>query len=230
MVIRAIATYAVVTLLGMSVAVGNEYAYGYRYANYIDGVRGNMGIRTDPGTVLEVGYVHAVWVYNDVLDVEFVSLGTANGNGASGPQGTCADDYDPLWSIYADWYLNGSYGCITTNQDVYGVGANPSFEVSWTTCAGFPRWVLTMGAVPRACLLPNWTSGTFTAIGIETVKYQITTDYNIDAKYTNLRKNYTSSGTWWEFGSCELTYYVDPNYEVDVVSNTACNTFLPPLN
>jgi hypothetical protein len=233
MVVRAIALCAVATLLSASVTFG-EHATGARAEDYFDGVQGNMAIRTDPVTVPGVGFVHAAWLEHSTFDDDFVSIGTANSLGAGGPQGTCPDSYDPYWSIYVDWFLGGTYGCLTTNSNVYGVGANPSFEIYWTSCAGYSRFVMSMAYVPRACLLPwnpYWTAGDRIAVGLETTPWWlITEDYNIDAKWTNLRKNYSNLSGWYVFGNCEGYEVQNPNYQVQYVSNTACNTYLPPLD
>jgi hypothetical protein len=231
-VARAIALSAAATLVWTSVAYA-EWATGAQEASFFDGIQGNMQIRTDPVTVQGVSYGHPVFLSHSAGDFDFVSIGTANGAGGGGPQGTCPDEYNPAWSIYVDWFLGGSYGCLTAVSNIYWVGSNPSFEIAWTSCAGYGRFVLSMGGVPRACLLPwnpYWTAGYRVSFGLETAPFGITSDYNLDVKYTNLRKNYTNLPGWYVLGNCEDFEVQNPDYQVRYVSSTACNTYWPPLD
>lgn len=114
-------------------------------------------------------------------------------------------------------------------MNLYAAGANPTFEISWSVCSGFYRWVMKMGGVTYQCIYSSWGNAQWIEIGLETTGGSAT-DRNIDAKWTNLKKNYTGDSTWYDFGACTNLGTVDPSYEVDTVSNTACNTYLPPLN
>lgn len=219
---------AVVTAVSTSPALANEYATGARQANYFDGIKGNQDIRTDPATVVGVGYNHPIWVvYRPASSFDFVSIGTRNGLGPSGT--SCANDYDAKWTVYIDRIINGVYGCWDEAHDLYAAGANPSFEISWGVCSGFYRWVMKFGGVTYQCIYAPWGNAQWIEIGIE-VTGNDSVDRNIDAKWTNLKKSYVSSSVWDNFGSCTTLGTVDPNYDVDTVSVTACNTYLPPLN
>jgi len=53
-------------------------------------------------------------------------------------------------------------------------------------------------------------------------------DCNIDVKYTELNINRIGNLTWLDFSANDNI--ADPNYTVNVVSNTAVNVFLAPLD
>lgn len=83
---------------------------------------------------MDVGFVHPIQaIITTSQSPDFVAIGTYNSGGA---QGTCTDDYDPLWSIYVDWQIGGFYDCNLIAQDVYGVGNIVSFQISYGDCTG----------------------------------------------------------------------------------------------
>lgn len=185
-------------------------------------------MRTDPATVVGIGYVHPFQMHLAPGTGDFVAIGTAKGVGVS----ACASDYDALWTVYMDWVLGGVYQCFDVQTDVYGVGGKPSFIIQRTTCTstGAIRWVLTWAGSQRACLVHGATSAVRSAAGLETTGPG-TVDRNIDVKYTFLRTSAVGNANWVDFGNCELApSFADPNYTIDSVSNTSCNLFLAPLN
>ena len=198
----------------------------------VDGITGLMGIRTDPATVVGVGYVHPTQIDVGSLGGDFLAIGTANGAGAPGDSGqsSCLNDYDARWTIYADGEIGGLYFCEDVQQDVYSTGDAPSFEIAYKTCAanGLQRWVLSLGGLQRRCYSQGSIGGIGGAVLLETTGLS-TTDRNIDVKYTGVKINKTLSTAWLDFNP---THYVgpSPSYTVQIVSSTSVNAYLAPLN
>jgi len=229
----AVALLAAASLALAPSALANEYSAAYRVAASasIDGVKGNQGIRTDPPTVAGIGFVHAAWIDTGGPSGDFVSIGTSNGAGAQGSPGqsTCADDYDPRWTIYADGQTGGLYWCTSYTQDAYTTGVNPTFQIYYDFCSpsGPNAWVLTFAGTQRKCATNSGSGGSRASVGLETAGGS-TVDRNIDVKYTNLQVNLTGSTTWINFSQSGV--HVDPSYSLTVVSATAVNAYLAPLN
>lgn len=222
---RALAMGIVLVLLASSGASA-EQAAGIKVSTNFDGLLGRQWIRTDPATIVGVGYVHPTQVHIGPPDGDFVAIGTANGLGVA----NCANDYDPLWTIYRDDVLGGIYHCVDIQLDVYAAGASPSFELRRASCSGSTKWVLWFAGIQRACLTSSYTYSNLLGVGIETTGGS-TTDRNIDVKYFNLYKNYTFSTTWFAFENCDIPpSFANPNYAWDGTSNWACNVYLPPLD
>ncbi len=223
---RALGIGLAFALLASNAAYAGEQAAGIKEAFNLDGLWGRGEIRTDPTTVAGIGYVHPMQLDIGPVLGEFVAIGTAKGVGVLG----CADDYDPLWSVYRDGELGGVYHCYDIATDSYGVGGNPLFELRRTACNGASRWVLWWNSVVRACLTSSATYASRAIVMLETTGPG-TTDRNIDVKYSSLYKNFVASFDWFPFGDCDFSpSFADPNYDLDGTSNYACNVFLPPLS
>ena len=192
-----------------------------------DGFRGYQDIRTDPATVVGVGYVHPVTI--DLAVSDFIGIGTANGLGASGAGGSCPNEYDPKWSIYYDFFIAGVYGCHTAANDVYAAGAFPTFRIQWEWCQAQNgnRWVLTMANVQRGCLNHGTHAARILGAGLETTGSSVT-DRNIDVAYFNVRRHLTGSGVWDPFGSGSPA--IDPNYSYLYLNSTEFRVYLAPWN
>ena len=95
---------------------------------------------------------------------------------------------------------------------------------------GFPasaaRWLLSFGGTLWRCKNSGAVGATRAAAGLETVN--TTVDRNIDVKYTELNINRIGNLTWLDFSANDNI--ADPNYTVNVVSYTAVNVFLAPLD
>ena len=190
-----------------------------------DGITGNQGIRTDPATVVGVGYVHIVQADVGAGGGDFVAIGTANGVGAGD---FCADDYDPKWTIYVDRVIGGAYQCYDYTQDAYGAGANPTFEIRYKYCVAVHgnRWVLTFAGVQRTCIYSASTGATRVLAGLETTGDQVT-DRNIDVRYTNMLRH-DVGGLWVNMNANEERE--DPSYRTDRPNSTQFDNYLPPLD
>lgn len=234
-----------VLLIGSAVPVlaVNEFAEAGREtpspSNIYDGIRGKQEIRTNPATVSGVAYVHHNQVRHSSGD--FIAIGTYMGLGAVGTGGgsSCSNDYDADWSIYTDGEFTGVYFCLTIAQDVYVAGSNPAFSVAYAWCPSSLsyRWVLALGgtnpasATIRDCRTTGWTAGDSVRSGLETCC--VSTDRDIDVKYTQMKYNLNSGSTWYSIGNPSDTYgykYVDFDYRYTFVSNEAFNVYLTPLN
>jgi hypothetical protein len=195
-----------------------------------DGLKGNMGIRTDPATVANVAYVHITQADIGAYLGDFVAIGTANGMGVS----SCADDFDPLWTGYYDYEIGGVYFCNDFGFDAWGVGSNPTFRIEYATCSqgGYPAWVLTFAGTERACRTASATAALRVIVGLEVVSDPFNpADRNIDVKYTSLKRNLNNGSTWLDLGHPPASdFYSDPNYTHQWVSDTAQNFYLAPLN
>lgn len=230
---RALIAVAALSIVTTPLAVALEQAgYARIPTSAIDGVKGNQGIRTDPVTVNFVGFVHPTQVDTGAAGGDFVAIGTANGAGAPGDPGqpSCANDYDPKWTIYADGATGGLYWCADYTQDAYTTGANPTFQIYYDFCSpsGPVRWVLSFGGVQRRCVNQGTTSGDSAIVMLETTGAS-TTDRNIDVKYTNLKVNLTGSATWVNFDANFSVGGPAPNYSIQIVNGTAVNAYLAPL-
>lgn len=197
-----------------------------------DGLKGNEAMRTDWATVTGVGYVHPAQADIGPAGGDFVAIGTTKGveTGQSGAD--CPADYDPKWDGYWDYMIGGAYVCHVFAADAYAFGSNPSFEISygWCSTLGANTWRLYFGGTLRKCVPSSSVGATTLVIGLETVNAG-STDYNIDVKYTNLKKNLTGSTTWSNYGNPGAGgEYWDDNYLGEIVSDTAENFFLPPLD
>jgi hypothetical protein len=190
-----------------------------------DGIQGNQGIRTDPATVVGVGYVHPIQADVGAVGGDFVAVGTANGVGAGD---FCANDYDPKWTIYVDRIIGGAYQCIDYTQDAYGAGANPTFLISWKYCVAVHgnRWVLEFGGAQRTCIYSASAGATRVLAGLETNGDEIT-DRNIDVRYTNMLRH-DVGGAWVDMNANEERE--DPSYRTDRLTPRSFDNYLPPLN
>lgn len=230
----ALVVTAAVSLTLAPPAVANEFAGAQRVSTLvaIDGLKGNQGIRTDPATVFGTGFVHAAQIDTGAQGGDFVAIGTANSAGAGGDPGqpSCADDYDPRWTIYADGITGGLYWCVDYTQDAYTTGANPTFQIEYGFCSpsGPVSWVLTFAGTQRRCAANSGSAGSRAIVMLETAGSS-TTDRNIDVKYTTLKVNLTGFPTWLDFSA---THQVGPDasYSVTLVSSTAVNAYLAPLD
>lgn len=210
-------------------AASAEFAAAYRQGpvGTYEGIKGVQGIRTNPATVVGVGYVHPTQVDTGSPGGNFIAIGTANGAGVD----NCADDYDPNWTGYWDGELGGVYFCEDFAPDAWGAGTSVSFQIEYRACPGtsFDRWVLYLAGVKRFCKDMGSTSGSYIAVGIETTGGS-TTDRNIDVKYTSLMRRGANQGSFVAWGAAGTQKLVDPNYSVDIVNDTSINTYLAPLN
>jgi hypothetical protein len=220
-----------VALMGVAPTRAGELSVGYQYAGtpYYDGFKGNQEIRTNPSTVNGVGYVHPTQLDVGALGGDFIAIGTANGAGAPGETYSCADDYDSKWSIYVDWMFGGLYNCVTIAEDVYGKGANPSFEISWRYCPtqGGDRWVLFFDGTPRRCLYHSSHAGIVIDAGLETTGPS-NQDRNIDVKYTGLQERLISGSAWYSYG--QGSHDIAPSYTYQYAGSGAFNVYLAPLD
>lgn len=208
-----------------SAAAVNEFSAGIRLSSGADlvGVRGNQGIRTNPGTVNGVVYVHPTQMDVGSIGASFVAVGTANGAGVD----NCANDYDPHWTGYYDGEIAGVYFCFDFGQDNWTTGDAPSFRIE-RDCqlGGNVRWGLYFAGSQRACIDSGASGSSAAVAGIE-VGSPDGTDRNVDAKYTSLDRRW-SGGSWVAFDNNSTR--VDNNYSFTRVSNTAVNTYLAPLD
>jgi hypothetical protein len=228
-----IGTAAILIVVAVApMALARELA-GAAYDNSIaiDGVTGNQGIRTDPATVVGVGYVHPTQIDVGPLGGDFVAVGTANGAGATGDAGmsSCADDYDPKWTVYADGRSGGLYWCHDYTADAYTTGANPTFQITYSYCSAVSanRWVLKFAGTQRTCVSTGVSNGSEASVFLETTGPS-TTDRNIDVKYTNLQVTLTGNINWQNFNANYS--FRDPSYVVTSPSGTAINCYSGVLN
>lgn len=176
-------------------------------------MRWSKSVRTNPATVVGIGYVH-----------DFVAIGTANGVGVA----NCANDYDPNWTIFSDGMIGGVYFCNDHVQDAYGAGASPGFNINYGFCpsASANRWLLNMGGALRACIASGSTTGSRVIAMLETTGGG-TTDRNIDVKFKSLQ--HRSAGTGYvDWGTASQV--IAPSYKVTQPTGTQVNVFLPPLD
>jgi len=221
------APLAVLLTIAAATSVSAEFSVGYRFGGAYSGLKGTQGIRTDPPTVVGIGYVHITQLDTGAAGGDFVAIGTANGLGVD----NCADDYDARWTGYYDGVAGGIYFCEDFAPDAWGAGASVSFAIEFKACpaTGLNRWVLTLGGVVRGCVNASGTSGPQINVGIETTGGS-STDRNIDARYTSLMRK-SPGANWVNWGSAAGTgFIVDLSYAADWVSETAIDTYLPPLN
>ncbi len=209
-----------------------EMAVGIVTGDLYDGIKGNMGIRTDPNTTNNVTYVHLVQV---VLpgNVDFIAVGTVKGEGTHiAGASNCADHYDPgaNWSGYVEKDISGVYICTNSNDNFFFAGDNPTFEIQYKTCqaSGLSRWVVTFNGIVRSCIYSGNTQGTYLAAGLEVDNSLV--DKNIDVKFTNLKKNHPGSTTWSDLGSTNAAKRIDNYYSYTDLGSTAFNVFLAPLD
>ncbi len=84
----ATAALSLTLLLGLTstAAAINEDAAGLRVSSFanLDGFRGQQGIRTNPGTVNGVAFVHPTQMDVGSAGESFIAIGTYNGKGTSG--------------------------------------------------------------------------------------------------------------------------------------------------
>lgn len=191
----------------------------------LDAIEGIQRIRTDPATVVGVGYVHPTQADVGAAGGDFVAIGTANGAGVD----NCANDYDPEWTIYTDGEIGGVYFCNDHSLDVYAAGSDVSFMIRYTWCASQSsnRWVMTMGGTVWACYSATSSASRVSAF-IETTGS--TTDRNIDVMYTSLEKSRTGTFAWEAFGDQSANRTVFPLYSYRYVSTGAFDAYLAPMN
>jgi len=194
----------------------------------IDGFRGRQGIRTNPSTVNGISFVHPVQADVGSLGLSFLAVGTYKGAGTSGHVQDCPDDYTGSWSVYVDGEIGGVYFCDKVLDSAYNAGTNPKFQIEYTFCpsASANRWHLYFGGTLWRCQNSGAVGATRAAAGLETKG--TTVDRNIDVKYTELNINRRDGLAWLNFSANDNI--ADPNYTVNVVSNTAVNVFLAPLD
>lgn len=226
------ATSLILLVVGFSSDATAEWASGQRLnssAN-IDGFKGNQGIRTNPSTVNGVGFVHPNQIDIGSLGGGFVAVGTYNGRGTTGGSPDCPNDYDARWSIYTDGIIGGVYWCNKESDDAFGIGANPAFVIEWGWCPSVSanRWLLYMGGTLWRCKDAPQESGIAAVSGLETTPTTVTADYNIDAKYVNLKRNQTGSSTWISLNQNDPD--ADPNYLFTPVDSETFNVYLAPLD
>jgi len=220
-----LSTLALLVAFASHAAAVNEFSVAFRISDGADlvGIRGNQGIRTNPGTVNGVVYVHPTQMDVGSLGASFIAIGTANGAGVA----DCADDYDPHWTGYYDGEIAGVYFCSDFGHDNWTTGDSPSFRIE-RDCQLGPnvRWGVYFAGSQRACLDSGASGSSAGVAGIE-VGSPDGTDRNIDAKYTSLDRKW-SGGSWVAFDNNSTR--VDNNYSFTRVSNTAVNTYLSPLD
>jgi hypothetical protein len=203
----------------------NEGVAGYVTSpGSFTGYKGNQGIRTDPGTVAGVGYVHPTQLDVGPEGGDFVAIGTANGLGVL----ACADSYNSLWSAYVDGVYLGVYYCHDVVVNGYAAGSNPSFAIEWGWCPWDSQnlWTLYFGGALRSCEFGTSSSGAIVNSGLE-VSGGTTIDYNIDVKYTNLRRRIAGSTLYSSPGTSFAC--IDPSYQYQSVSSSAHNDYLGTL-
>lgn len=212
-------------------AVINEAAAGFRALSSadLDGVRGQQGIRTNPGTVSGVSYVHQTQLDIGSSGASFVAVGTYNGQGTSGGSTNCPNDYDLDWNIYVDGVLDGVYFCDRVKQDAYTKNVSPSFRIVRGACIGHDgeRWLMYFDGTLWRCLESGASGAVLAVAGIETLT-DSGNDHNIDVKYTSLDVRFKATSTWESFNKNDKR--ADPNYSFTAVSSTAFNTYLSPLD
>lgn len=201
-----------------------EFAYGMVNTDLYDGIKGNMGIRTNPSTVLGLSFVHGAQVIMPGLE-DFVAIGTVKGKGAAG----CTDHYDPgaNWSGYWDRQISLVYSCGNFNPAQYVAGNNPSFQILYRQCGLTNKWVLDFEGVTHNCTSNGYSQGVLMDAMLENDNG--TVDHNLDVKYTNLMKNHPGSQTWSNLGDTRPGH-ADPSYTYQYVSTTAFNVYLAPLD
>jgi len=224
---RALTSVVLACFLGANVAMAaHPFAYGAVQSDLYDGISGNMGIRTDPTTVLGDAYVHPVQMI--LPGTDFIAIGTVKGMGTTGGTVNCSSHYSGShWSGYYDSSINGVYLCQNFSTNAWVAGSNPSFQILYTTCPTIgARWVLTFAGAQRTCIYQGNTQGPAILAGLETFSG---TNRNIDVKYTNLKKNLPGSSTWSNMGDTRPGH-ADLNYTYQYVSTSAFNVFLAPLD
>jgi hypothetical protein len=86
--------------------------------------------------------------------------------------------------------------------------------------------VLTFAGTQRRCATNPGSTGVAANAILETTGAS-TTDRNIDVKYTNLKVNLGGTTTWSNFSGVG---FADPSYSFTIVSGTAVNAYLAPLD
>jgi hypothetical protein len=217
-----------ITLLAPSATATERSTAGRVIATSdIDGWKGVQGIRTDPATASGVGYVHQTQMDIGSPANAFVAIGTAKGAGVPGT--TCANDNNPLWTVYVDGEIGGVYVCDDVDVNAFGAGDTPAFNITYNWCpsASGNRWLMSFEGVLWTCLNAGVTAAVQVTAGLETTGTS-SVDRNIDVKYTNLERNMQGSTTWVNLVH-NLTI-VNPNYDLDIVNNRAHNAYLAPLD
>jgi hypothetical protein len=217
----------VVTLSIAPFALAGELAFTYVNGGspVFDGLMGNIGQRTDPATVVGIGYVHATQADVGALGGDFVAIGTANGVGVPGTG--CANDYDAKWSGYYDGQVGGTYFCEDFEPDAFAVGSYPTFSIEYKTCplGGGTKWVLFLYGATRGCVSTG-TSAAFWVVTMLETTGAGTVDRNIDVNFINLKWSLTGQATWVNYGN--VATQIAPNYSYTYVSATSHNIFLAP--
>lgn len=232
--LTAVATVALILSLWApartSVAAGNEFAFSFKeeIAAIYDGLRGNQNIRTDPATIVGIGYVHQTQVALGDMTGDFVAVGTYNGLAATG----CANSSNPSWSVYTDGVIGGQYFCNTEQVNAYARGANPSFQIYYGVCQLINRWGMVMGGVVWECRTSAWSAGDRVSAGLETLSNPANfTDRNIDVKYTNMQFSLINQTGYLDFGGgAACCSYKDDFYSYQFLNDRAFNVYLAPLD
>lgn len=88
--------------------------------------------------------------------------------------------------------------------------------------------MLWMGGVLYNCIAHSSTVGSRASAFLETTRQGTTIDRNIDVKFTNLRTSNAGSSALNVFGAGVHVH--SNNYSYQLVSNTAFNVYLAPLD
>lgn len=181
------------SVLFASLTLAAEFTTG-QHNNFIQGVRGNQGIRTNPATVNGVAFIHLGQLFLDA-NGNFIGVGTYKGRNTVGGTTNCPSHYGGDWTGYYDRVVAMVYACSDFCVDCWDTGDNPSFKIEWASCLPQPvsRWVVTFAGTNRACI-SGPSSGIGGSAGLEVVG--TTNDYNIDAKWTNMQQR-PQGGTFW---------------------------------
>lgn len=200
-------------------------AWKQRAANDFNGFKGRQALRTNPATVVGVGYVHASQVDVGAGGGDFVAIGTAKGRGVA----NCADQYSGSWTIYTDGILGGVYFCNDEKKNAYKAKTNPTFSIQYDYCpsASTDRWLLSFGGTLWRCLGTGQTGGHRVTAMLETTGAS-NVDRNIDVRFNNLRRRHQGAN-WVDFGA-PGHHFSNLNYSVANPYNDQVDAFLTPLD
>lgn len=231
--VRAIVSAGIALVLTTSMAASvSAHQQAATYINagsaVFDGFQGQIGQRTDPATVIGVGYVHGAQADIGPIGGDFVAIGVANGLGVD----NCANDYDPKWTGYYDGEVALDYFCEDFALDAYAVGSYPWFIIERKTCplGGGTKWVLHFDGATRGCVTAAASAAWLIDTLLETTGAS-DLGRNIDVRFINLKWSITGSSSW-------INYGIDPDvsetapaiYDFQFTSVTSHYIFLPPLD
>lgn len=212
-------------------AAANEFAFGWVLAGspIYTGFLGTAELRTDPATVVGVGYVHPVQMDIGSYGGDFVAVGTSNGMGTdAGATYNCSDHYDARWDIYTDGVIGGIYECHDNQTNAFVAPSSQAFKIDWRFCTGdgANRWVMRWNSHDQLCLNSSSHAAIWFGAGLETAGSS-STDRNIDVRYWTMQYQ-LSGGSWSNVGF--VSKNVDPSYSFTNPVTTNFNTYLAPLN